>query len=230
MKQLSSKITWDFPDKRFIPACPDNCIRVVLVTSICDWFIFSHIGVLVASGFPAFIGVLLRFDGVLFTAEGGVLFTVLKFRIPDMDPLLVVDTAVCCSLWIGWFGSARSNSGWITSDWKTEFFCQRFSTRITLLWNSSRNWWHLLVFSSKSFNLEDGIHSTREITGRVKVQKLSTGYIYYLICDSHIKKSLSVKLHKLNISIPSHLALLPLPIQHPSSRFSLPTSVSQNTI
>jgi hypothetical protein len=52
----------------------------------------------VASDFPAHSGVLLRFNGVLFTAEGEVLMIVLEFRIPDMDPLLVFDTADCCSL------------------------------------------------------------------------------------------------------------------------------------
>lgn len=51
-----------------------------------------------ASDFPALRVVLLRFDGVLFTAEGGVLMIVLEFRIPDMDPLLVFDTVDCCSL------------------------------------------------------------------------------------------------------------------------------------
>ena len=138
---ISSKplcnITCDFPGKRLIPTWPDNCRSVVLVTSICVGFILSHIAVFVASGFPAFRGVLLTLD-VLFTTEGGVLLTALTFSIPDIDPLLVFDTFGCCSLWIGWFGSARSNSGWITSDWKTEFFCQRFSTRITLLWKAKK--------------------------------------------------------------------------------------------
>lgn len=147
-----SNITWDFPDKRLNPACPNNCRRVLLVTSICVWLIFSHTGVLVASGFPAFRGVLLMFDGVLFTADGGVFMTLLEFKIPDMDPLLVFDTVACWSLWMGWFGSARSNSGWITSDWKTEFFCQRFNTRITLLWKmSEKN--ELCPLSFKCFSL-----------------------------------------------------------------------------
>lgn len=41
-----------------------------------------------------------------------------------------------CSLCIGWFGSAKSKRGWITSGGKTAFFCQRFNTRITLLLSS----------------------------------------------------------------------------------------------
>lgn len=55
-------------------------------------------------------------------------------------PLLAASVAAApaiISLCMGWFGSARSNSGWMTSGGNTWFFCHRFRTRIILLYVKS---------------------------------------------------------------------------------------------